>query len=129
MSDRIRSVLQRVSQAEGSGDERDAKLRENLRSNSIAGLEREIAAEIAYSLGRAASKLEASISQALGTLRELDAPELSVDERLALRRRFVAERTFAEQRLRDLLIQREAIGFRRHEDVYQRYVIPKLPSE
>ena len=56
MTDRIRSLLERVAKAEGSSDVRDMELRQRLPSTSLASLEREIASEIAYSLGRAAEK-------------------------------------------------------------------------
>ena len=124
MTERIRSLLQRVAKADGGADARDAELRQRLPSTSVASLEREIASEIAYSLGRAAEKLEAALSQALGTLAELEAAHLSAESRPALISRYHDERSVAERRLRDLLIQREALGFRRHDDLHQRYPIP-----
>jgi hypothetical protein len=125
MSERIRSLLQRVAaQADGGADAKDAELRQRLPSTSIASLEREIASEIAYSLGRAAEKLEAALSQALGTLAELEAAHPDAERRPALITRFNDERSVAERRLRDLLIQREALGFRRHAELHQRYPIP-----
>jgi hypothetical protein len=128
MTQRIRSLLERVSAADGSADARDAELRQRFHSKgNLAALEREIASEIASSLGRAVSKLEAAIRQAQGTLDELTADAGENHEQLRLR--FVEERTLAERRLRDLVIQREAIGFRRHTELHERYAIPRLPSE
>lgn len=125
MSERIRSLLQRVaSQADGGADARDAELRQRLPKTNVASLEREIASEIAYSLGRAAEKLEAALSQATRTLAELEAASPSSEGRRALISRFNDERSVAERRLRDLLIQREALGFRRHAELHERYPIP-----
>jgi len=124
MTERIRSLLQRVAKADGGADDKDAELRRRLPATSVASLEREIASEIAYSLGRAAEKLEAALSQALGTLAELEAALPSSDGRSALIQRYNDERSVAERRLRDLLIQREALGFRRHAELHQRYPMP-----
>jgi hypothetical protein len=124
MTDRIRSLLERVAKAEGSSDVTDMELRQRLPSTSIASLEREIASEIAYSLGRAAEKLEAALSQAQRTLAELEAAHPEAEGRPALISRFNDERSVAERRLRDLLIQREALGLRRHTELHQRYPIP-----
>jgi hypothetical protein len=125
MSERIRSLLQRVAaQAHGGADAKDEELRRRLPTTSVASLEREIASEIAYSLGRAAEKLEAALSQATSTLAELEAASPTSESRPALIDRYHDERSVAERRLRDLLIQREALGFRRHAELHERYPIP-----
>jgi hypothetical protein len=124
MTERIRELLQRVAVAEGSIDPRAQPLREKLPAGTIASLEREVAGEIAYSLGRAGDKLDAAIALAAGTRAAWLAAAPGSPERRALGLRLEEERTAAERRLRDLLIQREAIGLRRHTDVHQRYVIP-----
>jgi len=130
MTERIASLLRRVSSVEKPVDAQDAELRERLGGRgNLAALEREIASEIAYSLGKAASKLEAAIARVSATLGELAALPFGTEARRALRLRLDEERLLAERRLRDLIIQREAIGFRRHHDVYQQYVIPLLPRE
>ena len=132
MEDRIRSLLERVARSESSTDPVDAELRDRLPSaaRGVAALEREIASEIAYSLGRAAKKLEASIARARATRSALDAAQLDVREKELLARRFEEERALAERHLRDLMIQREALGFRRHADLYRLYPLPpRLPSE
>jgi len=130
MTERIRSLLQRVSSADVEVSAQDAELRERLGGRGdLAALEREIASEIAYSLGKAASKLEAAIARVSATLGQLAAVPFGAEARRALRLRFDEERLLAERRLRDLIIQREAIGFRRHHDVYQQYVIPLWPKE
>jgi len=130
MTERIASLLRRVSSSEAPVDAQDAELRERLGGRgNLAALEREIASEIAYSLGKAASKLEAAIARVSAILGELGALPLGAEARRELRLRFDEERLLAERRLRDLIIQREAIGFRRHTDVVQQYVIPRWPKE
>jgi hypothetical protein len=124
MTDRIRSLLQRVAAADGSLDPLGQRLREHIPTNTVASFEREIAGEIAYSLGRAGTKLDAAIAQAASTRAALLVARPGSCERGALAERFLDERAAAERRLRDLLIQREAIGLRRHAEVHQRYVIP-----
>lgn len=124
MSERIRSLLQRVAAAEESLDPHDQRLRERIPTGTVASLEREVAGEIAYSLGRAGSKLDEAIAQVAATQTALLEALPGSVERRALGERLRAERSAAERRLRDLLIQREAIGLRRHSDVHQRYVIP-----
>lgn len=130
MTERIRSLLERVTSTEGPVDARESELRERLgHRGDLAALEREIASEMAYSLGKTASKLEAAIARVSATVAELVALPLGADARRELRLRFDEERLLAERKLRDLIIQREAIGFCRHADVYQRYVIPPWPKE
>jgi hypothetical protein len=131
MSERIRELVARVSAAHGSAEPEDAPLRERLPArSSLAALEQEIASEIAYSLGRAGNKLEAAVRQAEATLRALQSSVPNTPERTQLRARFQEERVLAQRRLRDLMIQREALGFRRHHDLLQRYPIPeRLPDE
>jgi hypothetical protein len=131
MSERIRSLLQRVASGGPASNPLDGELRERLpNSGSIAALERDIASEIAHSLGRAGSKLEAAIQQAAASRAALAASVPGSAERRALRDRFDVDRTAAERRLRDLLIQREAIGLRNHADVHRRFVIPeRWPSD
>jgi len=130
MTERISSLLRRVSSVEGAVDAQDAELRERFGGRGdLAALQREIASEIAYSLGKTASKLEACIARVSAILGELGALPSGAEARRELRLRFDEERLLAERRLRDLLIQREAIGFRRHHDVYQQYVIPQWPKE
>ena len=99
-------------------------------ARGLRSVEREIAAEIASSLGRAGSKLEAALESLRVTSVALAASASGSAERLALLERYEGERAHAERRLRDLLIQREAIGLRNHADVHRLYVIPpRLPSE
>jgi hypothetical protein len=131
MSDRIRSLLRRVASTNESTDPNDQMLRERVPpGRSVASLEREVASEIAYSLGKAGSKLEAGISRALATRAEIDALAPGSSEREKLIARYREERALAEKYLRDLLIQREALGFRRHAELFANYPIPpRIPSE
>ena len=127
MSERIRSLLRRVAAAGDSSEPGDARLKEVVTQRSpcersLQSLEREVASEIAYSLGRAGTKLEAALAKLTATQAELEAAP--GPGRRALVVRFNDERLEAERRLRDLLIQREAIGLRQHADVRKRYVIP-----
>jgi hypothetical protein len=57
-------------------------------------------------------------------LLRIESTALQADERSVLVTRFNEERKLAEQRLLDLMIQREALGLRRHSDLLQRYPIP-----
>lgn len=132
MTDRIRSLLQRVASAEGSADPVDAQLRDRLpaAARGVAALEREIASEIAYSLGKAAKKLEVSIARARATRDELEGAGVDAGARQALVVRYGEERALAERHLRDLMIQREALGFRRHGELQRLYPPPpRLASD
>src|SRR5688572_22233144 len=114
MTDRIRSLLRRVASATGSLDPNDQQLRDRLPSTgSIPSMEREIASEIAYSLGKVGGKLELAILSARATLAALEALPAGATERQGLMARYEDERALAEKHLRHLLIQREALGFRR----------------
>jgi hypothetical protein len=130
MTERIRELLERVG-AEGTHTtEHERTLRESLPAErGLRSVEREIAAEIASSLGRAGSKLEAALESLRGSAVALAGATSGTAERRALLERYDADRAHAERRLRDLLIQREAIGLRNHADVHRRYVIPPRPSE
>ena len=123
--------MARVSAAQRSAEPGDASPREHVPARSnLAALEHEITSEIAYSLGRAGSKLEAALQQAHSTLSALHTTMPNTAERRQLSARFQEERTLAQRRLRDLMIQREALGFRRHNELLQRYPIPpRLPEE
>ena len=87
--------------------------------NPLAGLEYEINAEKAASLGRAGAKLE----EALALLRAFDAapPALPAVQRRAARDERVAE---AAERLWYYIVQREAMGWNRHDEVLAVYDVP-----
>lgn len=126
MTERIRSLLQRVASSEGSKNPVDAELRDRLpaAARGVAALEREIASEIAYSLGRAAKKLEGAIARARATRDELEGVELDEAAQRCLVTRYGEERAVAERHLRDLMIQREALGLRRHDELRRLYPLP-----
>jgi hypothetical protein len=92
------------------------RLRERLPGRSVesGGIEREILEEMAFSLGRA----EAKVHVALLELEVMDRDPATTAEA------FDAKRLEAVRALRDLLIQREALGFRRNEDLAKLYPIP-----
>ncbi len=94
---------------------------------SLRALQAEIAGEIAYALGRTEEQLKLALeelgrrSTELASLRAADAsgPDLE-----AATDAFNHQRRLAQKRLLDLVIHREAAGFRRNQEVYERYPIP-----
>jgi hypothetical protein len=90
-------------------------------------LEHELAGEIARALGRT----EHTLNLALAELELLEARFAQLLQGgasvLALEQAaeaFNAQRTLAERRLRDLVIHREAAGFRRNQQLYELFPIP-----
>lgn len=129
MSDRIQQLLEEVRRA-SSTEHPASKLGQRFQAQerSHNNLQNEIAQEIAFSLGRAGAKIERSLKllNALLARRADDSLSEAAQQELALA--FATERKAAEQYLRDLLIQREALGFRRHDDVHQRWALPSWPT-
>lgn len=133
MSERVQHLLYEVRRAASETDYKQqlGQSFPDANTTGLASLQREIAEEIAYSLGRAGAKIERSIAllEALltrATALDASGAPLSDAERDEMHRAFAQERLLAERHLRDLLLQREALGFRRHEDVLERWVIPRL---
>jgi hypothetical protein len=132
MSERVQQLLHEVRRAASEAEYKEplGQRFPEAHTQGLVALQREIAEEIAYSLGKAGAKIERSIV-VLNTLLtrafELEASgqQLSPSEREHLQQVFAAERLLTERHVRDLLIQREALGFRRHEDVLQRFKIPE----
>lgn len=120
MADHIKELLARVA-AERHAAPRPAEGRAQA---GLAAIEREIAGEIAHSLGKAGRLLAEAIAAANTTRARLRAEPLEAGERAVLVERFEQERLHAERRLRNLLIQREALGWRNHSEVHREYVIP-----
>jgi len=98
----------------------------------LESVQAEIAREVAQALGRS----EDRVNLALAELELLEAryeravqsgaPAAERDHHAAA---FNAQRTIAQQRLRDFLIHREACGFRRNQLLNELYPIPpKLPA-
>jgi len=130
MTERVRNLVHRVAAAKGSTEPNDQALLERIPRLGIAAVEREIVGEIARSLGKAGDLLAAAIERCRETRAQLESATLSASERRVLVERYAEQRAHAEQRLRYLLIQREALGWRRHTDVHQQYVIPpRLPAD
>lgn len=94
---------------------------------SVEAVEQEIAAEIAYSLGRAGRKIQRSIAILNALLERQREETLSEAEQRRLHDEFDKERVLAERHLRDLLIQREALGFRHHDELKRQYQLPRFP--
>jgi hypothetical protein len=120
MTDHLKDLLARVA-AERQAAPQPAPSRAE---RGLAAVEREIAGEIAHSLGKAGRLLAEAIAAANATRARVLSGQLAADERALLVERFEHERTLAERRLRDLVIQREALGWRNHSDVKRDYVIP-----
>ena len=94
---------------------------------SLQSLENEIAGEIARALGRTEERLlvamaELELRQAL--FHRAHANGAAQAELAQLADAFNAQRKEAEARLRDLVIHREAAGFRRNKQLYELYPIP-----
>jgi hypothetical protein len=128
MTDHIKELLERVA-AERRARERPVPGARRAQSD-LASVEREIAGEIAHSLGKAGRLLAEAIEQASAARAQLEAELLPASTRAALVERFHEQRALAERRLRNLLIQREALGWRNHSDLKRDYIIPPaLPDE
>lgn len=94
------------------------------RAERLGRTEEEIRAEIAASLGRTAERLE-------GLLAEIEALRARADGLAGAERAAIVERhnelCGAAERWRwYLVVQREAIGLTRHEDVERMYPIPTV---
>jgi hypothetical protein len=90
-------------------------------------LEQEIAQEVAQALGRTEDRLNLALAELeLHHARHARAvlEGLPESERLAHAAAHEAARKVAQSRLQALLIQREAIGFRRNQLLYELYPIP-----
>lgn len=128
MSDRIRELLHTVASTDAPHLDR-VRGRLTRGERSLESVQREIAEEIAGSLGRAAAKLQAALDQARAIGEELDSLERAPlpsdpDASRALLQMYKEARDAARLRLRNLKIQREALGYRRHEDVDRHYPLP-----
>jgi hypothetical protein len=94
-------------------------------------LEVEIAQEMAGALGRTEDRLNLALAELeLCQARHQRAvrAEAPASEQAALVAQFNAQRRVAQERLRELLIQREAMGFRRNQILNELYPIPAALS-
>jgi hypothetical protein len=96
------------------------------RGESLRRIEREIASEKAAALGRAGERLE----QVLNEAREAAARLLAANDDDCTRRaqEYAAIRARALEARLALLIQREALGLRRHATVDQQFPEPPHPE-
>lgn len=130
MSERVQQLLYEVQRA-AAEEQYKAQLGRRFpdaHQQELQQVQREIAEEIAYSLGKAGAKIERSLRILHGVLEKAATLGLSPDEHRQLEDAFYAERRHTELALRDLLIQREALGFLRHDDVKERYPLPAWKS-
>jgi hypothetical protein len=130
MSERVRQLLYEVQRA---AEEEQYKVPlaqrfPNAHERGLREVQREIAEEIAYSLGKAGAKIERSIRVLHGLLAKAATSAFTAEESRQVEDEFYRERSQTERHLRDLLIQREALGFLRHDDVKQRYPLPDWPA-
>jgi hypothetical protein len=126
MSERVQQLLYEVQRA-ASEEQYKVSLAQrfpNAHERGLREVQREIAEEIAHSLGRAGAKIERSLRVLHGLLTKAAASGLTAEESRQVEDAFYRERRQTELHLRDLLIQREALGFLRHDDVKQRYPLP-----
>jgi hypothetical protein len=93
----------------------------------LSTLQEEIAGEIARALGKTEEQLNLAMAELelVGAkLARLRAQKVSGPELSAAIEAFNQQRAVAEKRLRDLVIHREAAGFRRNQAVYEQHPIP-----
>jgi len=86
-------------------------------------LEAEIRAEVASALGRAGAKVDHAFLEMEVARRDVEAAA-PPEERAEAIARYNARRDAAEAARLDLRIHREAVGFRRNEDLNRMYPLP-----
>lgn len=93
----------------------------------LRALQDEIAGEIARALGKTEERLNLAMAEldlCRAKLARVRAAGLSGSELQAAVAAFNSQRSVAEKRLRDLVIHREAAGFRRNQAVYEAHPLP-----
>jgi hypothetical protein len=93
----------------------------------LANVEREIVQEIAGALGRTEERIDLALAELdlrLARFRRARERGVATPELGALVDAYNLQRKVAQARLRDLLIHREAAGFRRNEILSELYPIP-----
>jgi hypothetical protein len=130
MSERIQRLLRDVYDSVYEPERRSTlgDRFSSLGGSPLAAVQREIAEEIAHSLGRAGRKVQRQADLLRALVARTTSERLSPEEREQLRHEYQRQRTLAERHLRDLLIQREALGMRRHDEVRRVYVLPEWPA-
>jgi len=86
-------------------------------------LEAEVRAEVASALGRTGAKVDHAFLEMQVAQREVERAESTADRRAAVAA-FNARRREAEAARLELRIHREAVGFRRNDDVLHMYPLP-----
>jgi hypothetical protein len=86
----------------------------------LSPLEKEMASEMAATLGRAGERVEAALSRIAELEREADG--FRDPARVQAYNRAIDQ---AELRIWELVVQREALGFRRHETIPRVYPVPR----
>jgi hypothetical protein len=129
MSERIQSLIREVHQSVNQAEHRPG-LGERFGRMSgapLATVQREIIEEIAHSLGRAGRKVKRQCELLQALVERVTGEPFTAPEREQLRDEYRRQRALAERHLRDFLIQREALGMRRHDQVWRAYSIPEWP--
>lgn len=130
MSERIQRLLRDVYESVNEPERRSplGDRFSSLSGSPLGAVQREIAEEIAHSLGKAGRKVQRQTELVRALVARATSEPLSRDEQEQLRREYQRQRLLAERHLRDLLIQREALGLRRHEEVRRIYLLPEWPD-
>jgi len=101
------------------------------REQQLENLQKEIAQEMASALGRTDMRVNLALAElelCKARYERAARSGAALGERQSLAQAFNAQRALAQARLRDLLIHREAIGFRRNQVLNELYPIPpRLP--
>ena len=130
MPGRFASLLTCIKEVE-AGDPYASEVQERFpdaRQQSLDTLAREVASEVALSLGRAGSKVTGAIARLHELDRQIRAAPNDPDLRRHLATAYNEQRRRAQAYLRDLRIQREALGFLRHDDLNAKYPLPAAKS-
>lgn len=93
------------------------------RGEALRRIDKEIAGEKAAALGRAGERLEQALAEACGAAARVLAAR-GDEERARLARDYALVRRRAVEARQALLIQREAVGLRRHATVDQQFPEP-----
>ena len=126
MSSRVRDIVHELVR-EDPKEHLEPVLRRTARAEkNLTLLKREIAEEVASSLGRAARRVQAHLDELERIDAQLSQALGAGDDQAAAghRHRYNDVRKLAQDRLRDLRIQREALGLRRHDELAVHYPIP-----
>jgi hypothetical protein len=97
------------------------------RDEALTAVETEIRAEKAASLGRVSKQLEAFLADAAAVRLQLETT--AGEARAPLLKQHAQARAGAEKYLWYLIVQREALGLFRHDEVEERYPVPPALKE